>query len=207
MGKAEFASREWLGVLPIVGWSLLVAVTGGVATPSFALHAGFFWYLAIFGCLGSLHRWYLMRPDISTSERVRAMRRIALSEMGVALVFGAVLLAMAETGTAVVTVVVGLLVPALSWPWEWSLRRAERDRPRPYRSSSFAASLGFGAVLAALAVVNLATSAPGAIDSAGLAVAGVIGALALAQFIDAWDERRRPRPTWTPTAPPSGQMP
>lgn len=206
MGNAEFASREWLGVLPIVAWGALVALTGGFATPSFALHAGFFWYLAILGCLGSLHRWYLMRPGTGTSERIMAMRRIAVAELGVALAFSAVLLGMGETGTAVVTLVVALLVPALSWPWQWSLRRAQRERTRPYRSTSFASSLGFGAVFAALAIVNAATSVPGTFDSAGFPIAGVMAALAMAQFIDAWDERRRPRPIWTPTAPPSGQM-
>ena len=194
-GDDEFESRSWLGAMPLAAWCLLVALTDSTAL---GLGPGFFLYLGIAGaglCLGS---WYLARCDLGDSARMIALRRLTLMHVLIALAFVTALLLMGQVAGAVVTAVVGVTLVALVWPAGWTLRRMGKDRTRPYRSSYVVLSLIAGGLLVGSAALNLFTATPGLAPAEEQTLGGVMLTGALAQFIQAWDERRRPRPPMTP---------
>lgn len=186
-------SHDWLALMPLVLWSLLVAAAGGLAIGTFRLQPGFFLYLALATGLLSLTRWHLAQPNLDQRHTTALLRMAILQAVLVPLAV-AVLMSVGRPGTALTTAVVGVLIVGGAWPWRRALRWTEEDRRRPYRSTSFLSSLVFGTLALLVGLLNgamaLATSASSA---TAWALAGLHLAEAASTFIEAWDERRRPK--------------
>jgi hypothetical protein len=200
-----YVSRAWLAGIPFAGWALIAALAGDRAFP---IHPGFFLFLAMIVLLMCAHGWAISRPDLTTADLRRQMRLIAVLLAGLSLASAAALLILGHTGTAALTAACGLLLGAVCWPSGWALRRRDKDLNRPYKGEFVALPLAAaiiatcGAAFMALDLAYLSPRQNGANDLSSLAL---MLALATSSFIQAWDERRRPKPTAAPMPPPSRQ--
>ncbi|HWL99222.1 MAG TPA: hypothetical protein VNP20_17900 [Nocardioidaceae bacterium] len=197
-GNDEFVSRIWLAPIPATVCFLLVALAIGGSTP-LGLGSGFFLYIAVAAGAASLVRWYWARPDIGDSDRVIALRWIGLVQIVVALTLTTALMVTGATQSAVIIALVAISLVGSAWPWGWTLDRARRNRVRSYESTYLVLSLIAGGLLAGVAAMYLFGVFPSGLSPSDVqTLAGLLLAGALSQFIEAWDERRRPRRPRTP---------
>jgi RsiW-degrading membrane proteinase PrsW (M82 family) len=194
----DFVSKSWLAPIPAAALSLLIALTLRGST-LVGLGSGFFLYLAVAVSGGCLVRWYWARPDIEDPDRTIALRRIAVMHIVIAVAFTTAQMVMGDTEAAVITALAALTLIGTTWPWGWTLRRAQKNRTRPYETTYLVLSLVAGLVLVGVAAQNAYAAFPSGLQpTEERALAGLLLAGALAQFIEAWDEVRRPRQPRTP---------
>lgn len=202
----RFVSRAWLAGIPFAGWALFAGLVGDDVPP---VHPGFFLFVSVIALVGCFYGWTVSRPELTSVDLMRQMRLLALLLVGVTVVCVAVLWILGGAGSAILAAVCGLLVSAGCWPSDRAMRRRDRNLHRPYKGNYVALALITGvlaSLLVAFSALDLLFLSPAPTEAYDVSQSVLLLALAISAFIQAWDERRRPRHTREQVSPPSGRL-